>query len=764
MPHKTTSLQTIILSIFLTLIPLTVYAQSSNANSYPTVIIILKDQPQTGIAEQVWAEKQPLINQISADLRALDPLVQKISQQTQPLTRAEENRLVEQFSAQPIDPQFQQMLQQKAEQIDSLRQNARQEILQRSQNAQQISQAEVIQNVTQLGGQVIYRYHIINALAVRIPSTQRINIQYLPQVQSVYEDQIRQALLNHSVPSIGAPFFWNAGFTGAGVDVAILDTGIDSNHPALSGKVLEQKRCLTALDQSYNTATYDPTFDDVNGHGTHIAGSVASQDSLYRGVAYGVQSLINAKAGGDLDGSPRGNASMADSDAMECVEWAINGTEVSADVINLSFGSLAYTDDQPLAQFWDAVVSQMDIVASIAAGNNGYLEYTINSPGIAYDVLSVANIDDKNTSSIEPDLYYLMRSDDIIRDSSSRGPTYAGRKKPDLTAPGTNIISTNNTWETDNDFISYTGTSMAAPQVAGAAALVMSRGVSSPLAVKALMINTAQDMGTPGWDNTYGWGYLDLYNLNAHINDYFLDSLDPAPAFKLYSGPALTGDTATLVWNRRIDYSPSQFLSTLYPLTNLDLFAYNEADNNLLASSTSLIDNVEQVSFNSDLNRAVLKVKDVTPSIQGTATEPFALATQEDFQLRQGPHINSSNNLTGDMNGPAGTIITLTAHIQNDGDLMLQNPTVKLLGTSGLVYLSGAPTCFLIHSLGASQSSEDFQWVFQKSGDTPQGLAVIVNSFSYGELYQNMLEFGENDLFTSLAGHSLCYSFPIIFH
>ncbi|MGB9640928.1 MAG: S8 family serine peptidase [Anaerolineales bacterium] len=716
-------------------------AQAQTTNPpFQTVILVLKEQPQRIVAEQVWNEKQPQMAQIQSELRSLDPLAKIIAQQSQPLNRAQEERLVEQFAGQSVDAKTRQALEQKAQQLDALRQAAYQEIIQRSQAARDASQNELTQIIQQMGGEVIYRYQNINALAVRINPAQIENLQRLAQVAEVQLDQIREALLNNSAPSIGAPFFWNAGFTGGGVDVAVVDTGIDANHPDLVGKVLAgaQKRCLTNLDYYYNTSVTDPAYDDVNGHGTHIAGIVASQDNTYRGVAFGIRTLINAKAGGSTSGYAHDQyASMADADAMACVDWAINGNPYGADVINLSFGSPAGSDDSAYIRFWDAVVSQMNIFVSIAAGNSGPNNDTLYSPSIAYNVLSVANINDNNTSSVSSSAdYYTKRADDTIRDSSSRGPTLAGRKKPDIAAPGTYIMSTNNTWDNIGGslFISYTGTSMASPHVAAAAALVMSRGVSDPLAVKALMINTAQDLGTPGWDNAYGWGYLDLYNLNAHINDYFLTSISAAPAFKLYAGPVLSGDAATLVWNRRVLYNPGQLPNTVYPLTNLDLYAYNEADNSLVASSTSAIDNVEQVRFQSNLNRAVIKVKDNSSSIPGASSEAYALATQEGFSYKQGPYLVPIMTKEGDIKGETNSVITLTLQIKNIGDLAAFNNSLNIVPSSGLIQTNSEPLSLTLPNLSNnSTDSQIHQWVFQKSDNFPQKILIQLNSYSYDE-------------------------------
>ncbi len=692
------------------------------AEELQTVIVLLKDQPQAEIAAQVWAEKQEQLEAAALELRQAQPISEWRRRNPAPLTRQEENALVRQFAQKALDEATITLMQEKAEQVEIIRQSAREEIYRRSLSRLKESQAPFVQQIEALGGEVVYQYTLWNAVAARLPAEKISELQALPQVAEVFEDGIMQPLLDVSVPTIGAPTFWNAGYTGQGVDVAVVDTGIDAAHPALSDKVLAQKRCLDGLGSSYNIT--DPSPDDVNGHGTHIGGIIASQNPTYRGIAYGIRALINAKAGGDSDGYDGGGGSMADSDAMKCVEWAIQGNSYGAEVINFSFGGSTTNDDTPLARFFDAVVSQLNVVTAIAAGNSGSAPQTLLSPGIAPNPISVANVQDNGTPS---------RWDDTIRDSSSRGPTAAGRKKPDLAAPGTGITSADNSWEGANpDWVSYTGTSMAAPHIAGAAALLISRGVTDPLAVKALLINTAEDKGDPGWDAAYGWGYIDLTNASFHIEDVYLSTVAEAPDARLYAGPALSGDTATLVWNRRVLYNGVAYPNTAYTLSNLDLFAYREGDNTLIHSSTSTIDNVEQVKFSASQSKAVLAVR-VSGGIVGADSEKFALAVPEDFTPHLGPYLSVFASLQGDLQGLAGEVITVTLVVKNTGDLKAFNNTVTISPSANLSLLSSSPLTESLPHLEVGESYPlSLSWVFQKQDDGESGLNFTAHSSSYG--------------------------------
>lgn len=673
-----------------------------------TVIIVLKEQPQAAIAAQIWAEKQAQLAEAGAELRQLSPLSKWRQRNSAPLTRQQENALALQASQQALDETTLARLQDKAQEVEALHQSARQEIYRRSLSRLQKSQSALVQQIEAMGGEVVHQYTLWNAVAARLPVERLAEVAALSEVAEVVEDGVLEPLLDVSVPTTGAPAFWNAAYTGQGVDVAVVDTGIDASHPALSGKVLAQKSCVAG--------DLDP--DDLHGHGTHIGGILASQNATYRGIAYGLRALINGKA------SSLG--SMSDSDAMACVEWAVSGNSYGAEVLSFSFGASISNDDSSLARFFDAISDQMNVLVAIAAGNSSSPDMVCTppfSPSIAPNAISVANVDDKNTPA---------RFDDEISSRSCRGPTLAGRKKPDLAAPGTAIVSTYSNWEGSNaDWVSLSGTSMAAPHVAGAAALLISSGLSDPLAVKALLINTAEDKGNPGWDEAYGWGYIDLNNALFHLHDVYVNTVAEAPDVRLYAGPALSGDTATLVWKRRVPYTGATYPLTAYTLSDLNLFAYREADNALIGSSTSAIDNVEQIKFSAAESKAVLAVR-VNGGIVGAENETFALAVPEGFTLHRGPHLSVFAALQGDLQGSTGEVITVTLTVKNTGDLKAFNNSVTLAPSANLSLLSSSPLSETLPDLAVGQAyTLATSWTFQKQDEAEAGLHFSTHSQSY---------------------------------
>ncbi|MGB3903285.1 MAG: S8 family serine peptidase, partial [Anaerolineae bacterium] len=503
--------------------------------------------------------------------------------------------------------------------------------------------------------------------------------------------------------------------------MAVVDSGIDDTHPALSSQSFCEKRCLATADLfTPGLPGNDPSVDDVNGHGTHVAGIVASTNSTYTGVAFGLDKVFNCKAGFDGDGVDGGGASMYWSDAMSCVDWALVSNTTCgdfADGVNLSYGGSTSADDTSFARFWDAVVDDLGIPVSISAGNSGPGANTLGDPSIAYNVMCVANMDDNNST---------VRSDDVIRTSSSRGPTAGGRKKPDITAPGTNILSTDNTWESLPDWISYSGTSMAAPHMAGAQLLMTEYFGKQPMVQKAVLINTADDWGTTDWDSTYGWGYLDLSEAEFNKDDWFRTTVSPAPDYDLYKGLMYSGEKATLVWNRRVDYNAS-FPSTYYALSDLDLRLYNENTNSQLDYSTSVIDNVEQVQTTVDY-AVVIKVNPFSISFAGNSTETYALATEENFTAASGPVFGLG---TSNYNKCVGEQWTVNVTGNNTGDLIAHGAQISLTVPAGVSITSGSNP----QSVGSipDGTNKIATWTMQADAAGNHNVPVAIGSSSYGE-------------------------------
>ena len=271
----------------------------------------------------------------------------------------------------------------------------------------------------------------------------------------------------------------------------------------------------------------------------------------------------------------------------------------------------------------------MDVVKVIAPGwvhrspsfdKASLLEYNtiVNEKGFAvncvtptYNAIIVAAARDNDDTD---------RSNDSIDSDSSRGPTPLGRKKPDLTAPGVGIVSTDvgGGWDIGS------GTSYAAPHVAGALILAWDYGIWDPALLKAWLINSAEDRGAPGWDVEWGWGYIDLDAAYDQIDYTLVGSVSAYD--KWYSGTMNAGEKVTIAWKKHSGY----------PLTDLDLYLY-DSNGNLLDSSEFTRDNVEQVKLDSGSNVSVyIRVHCWSCSLPNQ-TQTFGLAAGSPLQPVSAP-------------------------------------------------------------------------------------------------------------------------------
>ena len=264
-------------------------------------------------------------------------------------------------------------------------------------------------------------------------------------IAHVWLDGTRKASLDKSVPQIGAPKAWAAGYDGKGVKIAVLDTGVDATHPDLKSQVIAAKNFSTAA-----------TIADKVGHGTHVAsiaaGTGAKSGGKYKGVAPGAK-IISGKV---LDDTGSGD----DSGILAGMEWA---AEQGAQVVNLSLGGQDTPEVDPLEALVNKLSDEKGILFAIAAGNSG--PESVGSPGSADKALTVGAVDDK----------------DALAPFSSTGPRIGdGAIKPDVTAPGVDITAAaapgslidQEVGENPAGYLSISGTSMATPHVAGAAAIL----------------------------------------------------------------------------------------------------------------------------------------------------------------------------------------------------------------------------------------------------------------------------------------------------
>ncbi len=340
-------------------------------------------------------------------------------------------------------------------------------------------------------------FRIIHAAALTTTPKVIESLSRDPDVERIWPDLPVRVCLDASVPLIGAPQVWEAGYTGKGVKIAILDTGIDPYHPDFAGRI---------------AAAADFTGEgpqDQDGHGTHVAGIAAGSGRAskrrYRGLAPEA-SLYIAKVLG------REGAGLM-SDVMAGIEWAV---EQEVDIINLSLGGAPPCDGtDALSETCDVAVEKGYVVC-VAAGNGGPAPYTIGPPGCAKQVITVGASTDQ----------------DEVADFSSRGPTTDGRIKPDILLPGASIIScrakdTSLGNPVGENYTELSGSSMATPHASGIAALVLqARPELTPAQLKALLMETALDLGLS--PNDQGAGRADAYA--AYLEE--LTPVTPSPGGK----------------------------------------------------------------------------------------------------------------------------------------------------------------------------------------------------------------------------------------
>ncbi|MGF0169324.1 S8 family peptidase [Streptomyces sp. Marseille-Q5077] len=298
-------------------------------------------------------------------------------------------------------------------------------------------------------------------------------------LKKLWLDAKVRATLDRSTRQVHAPEAWAAGYDGKGTKVAVLDTAADAEHPDLKGRITASKNF-----------TDSPDADDHDGHGTHttstVGGTGAASDGRNKGVAPGAD-LLHGKV---LNDYGQGETSWI----IAGMQWAV---DQGADVVSMSLGNPARTDcTDPMAQATEELArTSENTLFVIAAGNTGPGNNTVSSPGCAPSVLTVGAVD----------------RDDSTASFSSRGPVYGSHTlKPEIAAPGVGISAAQAGGRGVYAYQSMSGTSMATPHVAGAAAVVKQRHPQwSARQIKAALVSSA-DTDIPGDTRATGGGRLDV--------------------------------------------------------------------------------------------------------------------------------------------------------------------------------------------------------------------------------------------------------------
>lgn len=273
---------------------------------------------------------------------------------------------------------------------------------------------------------------------------------------------------------------------------AILDTGIHI-HPDFDRRILDFK---DFVNKRNHTGCYDDS-----GHGTHVCGCLASSGAASKGRYRGIAPECNIVVGKVLDKNGDGSVE----DMIHGIEWILSvKKKYSIQILNISVGvgkisNEQFRDDliEALQTVWDA-----GIVVVAAAGNSGPAPMSISPIAASKSVITVGCHDGN------------YKNEHLCEQYSGRGPSVGNLKKPDLVAPGTNIISCCkdiifNGREYQHAYIQKSGTSMATPLVAGAVALILQKEHNlTNEEVRRKLIYSASDMGEP-WSKQ-GWGMLNI--------------------------------------------------------------------------------------------------------------------------------------------------------------------------------------------------------------------------------------------------------------
>ncbi|MEV8565936.1 S8 family serine peptidase [Streptomyces sp. NPDC051322] len=297
-------------------------------------------------------------------------------------------------------------------------------------------------------------------------------------LKKLWLDRKVQATLHESNRQIGADLAWAAGYDGKGTKVAVLDTGVDAEHPDLKGRITASKNF-----------TDSDTMNDLQGHGTHTISTVGGSGAAGHGKEKGVAPGTDLLAGKVLNDSGSG----AESWIIAGMQWAV---DQKADVVSMSLGSPMPTDcTDPMSVAAEELARGEHTLFVVAAGNSGPTLNTVSSPGCAPSVLTVGAVD----------------HDDSTAQFSSRGPVIGSHTlKPEIAAPGVDILAASAGGRGVYAYRTMSGTSMATPQVAGAAAIVKQRHPGwTAQQIKAALVSSAKS-DIPGDVRETGGGRLDV--------------------------------------------------------------------------------------------------------------------------------------------------------------------------------------------------------------------------------------------------------------
>jgi serine protease AprX len=342
--------------------------------------------------------------------------------------------------------------------------------------------------VSSLSNKMSYELPIVNGYACEMSSSAILEMNADPNVEYISYDTRVFAVMDIARKTVGAEQVFKDGYTGKGVTVAIIDTGVSPHNDLIypTNRIVGFKDFINKETRPY----------DDNGHGTHCAGILASSGYSSKGKYRGIAPEANILSIKVLDEKGNGKTS----DILSAVQWIIDSKEVyKTKIVNFSLGAIAQYRERkdPLVKAANRAIDNGMVVVA-AVGNSGPMRNTILSPATSRYVISVGALDNNRTPET---------NDDFIASFSSRGPTIDRVRKPDLIAPGVDVMSLS--YKSLNNYTSLSGTSMAAPMVSGAAALLLSQNPDyTHFDIKRILAGACSKINASSLDQ--GAGILDL--------------------------------------------------------------------------------------------------------------------------------------------------------------------------------------------------------------------------------------------------------------
>ncbi|MFZ3382320.1 MAG: S8 family serine peptidase [Candidatus Methanoperedens sp.] len=446
------------------------------------------------------------------------------------------------------------------------------EILDTKRNALKQKEKPVIDALIAKNINIRYASQYAPLIYAQIPAKLMDEIENMPEVDGIYVAREFKPLLNMVAQTERAQPVWNAGITGSGVKVAVVEPGkIKSSHQNLA-----------------TGSSYDPSYGD-DLHATEVAGIIAAiNNATYKGISYGVSGLLSANFGPATSGM--------ESRAIAASEWAINN---GANILSNSWGNNTYGTMSGIDKYFDHVIWSNYKTVTVAAGNNYAGEnWRVQSPGLGYNVITVGGFDDKDTTNWLDDIIW---SNSAYVDPISQN---GDREKPEVAAVathGTRTIKTTQPFSPWIGSVLNAGTSYAAPAVAGEAALLMqvySNFKNWPEVIKAIIMASADHNieGDSRLSEKDGVGGIDI-NKAYETGSRALGMTTSAGNFPEHlSLTATTGQKVRVVitWDSHPDNNHPPTSDTLQSDLNLVVYSPSGA---AVGTSSSFDNNYEIVEF-----------------------------------------------------------------------------------------------------------------------------------------------------------------------